>query len=41
MGHTLAKGDASEKVWLELLKKYLPQRYQAESLSEKVWLTVE
>lgn len=30
MGHNVAKGDASEKVWLELLKKYLPQRYQAE-----------
>ena len=23
------KGDASEKVWLELLQTYLPQRYQA------------
>jgi hypothetical protein len=30
MGHNVAKGDASEKAWLELLKKYLPQRYQAE-----------
>jgi hypothetical protein len=30
LGHTVAKGDASEKVWLELLKTYLPQRYQAE-----------
>lgn len=24
-GHTGTKGDASEKVWLELLQKYLPQ----------------
>lgn len=30
MVHSVAKGDASEKVWLELLNKYLPQRYQAE-----------
>lgn len=30
LGHTGAKGDASEKVWLDLLKTYLPQRYQAE-----------
>ena len=28
-GHPVAKGDASEEVWLELLKTYLPQRYQA------------
>lgn len=28
-GHPGAKGDASEEVWLELLKTYLPQRYQA------------
>ena len=28
-GHTTTKGDASEKVWLELLQTYLPQRYQA------------
>jgi hypothetical protein len=27
--HPVAKGDASEKVWLELLQTYLPQRYQA------------
>jgi hypothetical protein len=27
--HPVAKGDASEDVWLELLKTYLPQRYQA------------
>ena len=27
--HPVAKGDASEGVWLELLKNYLPQRYQA------------
>lgn len=30
MGHPEAKGDASEKVWLELLREYLPQRYKAE-----------
>jgi len=29
-GHPTAKGDASENVWLELLQKYLPKRYQAE-----------
>lgn len=28
-GHPGTKGDASEQVWLELLKTYLPQRYQA------------
>jgi len=28
-GHTTTKGDASEKVWLELLQTYLPQRYRA------------
>ena len=28
-GHPGTKGDASEKVWLELLQNYLPQRYQA------------
>lgn len=28
--HPVSKGDASELVWLELLQKYLPQRYQAE-----------
>jgi hypothetical protein len=28
-GHPGTKGDASENVWLELLKIYLPQRYQA------------
>lgn len=28
-GHSTTKGDASEKVWLELLQTYLPQRYQA------------
>jgi hypothetical protein len=27
--HPGSKGDASEGVWLELLEKYLPQRYQA------------
>jgi len=29
MGHSVAKGDASEGVWLELLQTYLPKRYQA------------
>ena len=28
-GHPGTKGDASEKVWLELLQTYLPQRYRA------------
>jgi hypothetical protein len=28
--HSGTKGDASEKVWLDLLQKYLPKRYQAE-----------
>lgn len=28
-GHSVTKGDASERVWLELLQTYLPQRYQA------------
>jgi len=28
-GHPGTKGDASERVWLELLQRYLPQRYQA------------
>jgi hypothetical protein len=28
-GHPTSKGDASEKVWLELLDTYLPRRYQA------------
>lgn len=30
-GHPGTKGDASESVWLELLQKYLPKRYQAET----------
>ncbi|MCP2216097.1 hypothetical protein M2226_003646 [Bradyrhizobium elkanii] len=29
--HPGTKGDASEKVWLEMLQEYLPQRYQAAS----------
>lgn len=28
-GHPGTKGDASEKVWLQLLETYLPKRYQA------------
>jgi len=31
IGHPGSKGEASERVWLELLQNYLPQRYQAES----------
>ncbi|MBN9395382.1 MAG: hypothetical protein J0H83_09065 [Candidatus Melainabacteria bacterium] len=31
LAHPGTKGDASEKIWLELLQKYLPQRYQADS----------
>lgn len=27
--HPVAKGDASEKIWLELLNEYLPKRYEA------------
>jgi hypothetical protein len=30
-GHPGTKGDASEGVWLDLLRTYLPQRYQAET----------
>jgi hypothetical protein len=29
IAHPVAKGDASELVWIELLNKYLPKRYQA------------
>ena len=29
-GHNVVKGDASEKVWLEMLQTYLPARYCAE-----------
>ena len=29
LAHPVAKGDASEEVWVELFKTYLPQRYQA------------
>lgn len=28
--HPGTKGDASENIWIEVLQKYLPQRYQAE-----------
>jgi hypothetical protein len=28
-GHPVAKGDASERVWLELFDTYLPKRYEA------------
>lgn len=30
IGHSTTKGDASERVWLDLLQNYLPKRYQAE-----------
>jgi hypothetical protein len=30
LAHPGTKGDASEHVWLELLQKYLPERYRAE-----------
>lgn len=29
-GHPTTKGDASEHVWLEMLKSYLPRRYEAQ-----------
>ena len=29
LAHPSTKGDASENVWLDLLKKYLPKRYKA------------
>jgi len=29
MGHSGAKGDATEEIWLQLLSKYLPERYCA------------
>lgn len=29
--HTVTKGNATERVWLELLQTYLPKRYQAET----------
>ena len=29
-GHPVTTGDASERVWLDLLQKYLPERYKAE-----------
>src|SRR5213078_4537570 len=29
--HPGTKGDASESIWIEVLRKYLPQRYQAEN----------
>lgn len=31
LGHPVSKGDASQKVWLDLLDTYLPKRYQAKS----------
>lgn len=30
VAHPGSKGDASEEVWLELLERYLPKRYQAQ-----------
>jgi hypothetical protein len=29
MGHPVSKGDSSENIWLELLRIYLPKRYEA------------
>jgi len=29
MGHPVLKGDASEAIWLDMLKTYLPERYSA------------
>lgn len=31
LGHPVSKGDASEGIWLELFRQYLPERYRAES----------
>jgi hypothetical protein len=28
--HSVTKGDTSEKIWLDFLQRYLPQRYQVE-----------
>jgi hypothetical protein len=28
IGHPVAKGDATEGIWIELLTNYLPQRYR-------------
>ena len=30
LGHAVAKGDASETIWIELLNRYLPERYRAD-----------
>ncbi len=30
LGHPVAKGDASERVWLSTLQEYLPKRYKAD-----------
>jgi hypothetical protein len=30
IGHPVTKGDASERVWINLLQTYLPKRYQTE-----------
>jgi len=31
MGHTVAKGESSQNVWIKLFENYLPERYQARS----------
>lgn len=31
IGHPVAKGDASETIWREMLQDYLPKRYQADT----------
>lgn len=30
VGHPVAKGDASEAIWIRLLSEYLPQRYRVD-----------
>lgn len=30
LGHPVEKGDASETIWIELLNRYLPKRYQTQ-----------
>jgi hypothetical protein len=30
IGHPVAKGDATEGIWIELLKNYLPERYRVD-----------
>ncbi len=30
LGHPVAKGDATEGIWIELLRNYLPERYRVD-----------